>query len=351
MRRHLALLLATLFILLGAFVLPVVYLLWTIQRPELIAETADPETLYAMTIPGVVNEVVKDHGIRALDGTALELNRTEVTRVLMASFSEQDVVHKAEEVMSSIATTMDQAPPDTFQFYINIKDERPVVHDYLKGYFRHKLAARPECTMGRVTGLAWMGLQKLFGKRITEDEQLRRLPRCRGPRQVQDAVMHAVSARLDRGLERAPDSIKVRPSFSPKAHRFVRRSLAVGQAGPWLLPVLPLILGGIILLSRDNRRHCYARIAAPLLITSLILLLVFIPAFVFSPDLDLYSAVFKVKMVELSAGTSLWLRVAFYLVKVMGRHASYNLAMFGGILLALGLVATRMHQRSAVTAN
>ena len=349
MRRHLSLILATLFIVLGAFVLPVVYLLWMVQQPDLVPRTIDPTTLYAMTIPGVVIELEKDHGIRALDGTALELNRDDLTRIITGSFSEQDVIRKAEAVVHTIATTMDQAPPDTFQFYINIKTERPVVQQYLKEYFRHKLAARPECTMGRVTGLAWMGLQKLFGKRISEDEQLRRLPRCRGPREIQAAIMKAVSARLDRSEGKGSDSIKVRPAFNQETHLLVRRSLAIGRAGAWLFPILPLLLGGIVLLSWKDRRHCYARIAAPLLITALILLLIFLPVFFF--DLDLYGAVFKVKMVAVSEGTNSWLQVMFYVVKVMLRRASYNLMVFAGILLLLGLVLTRQHQRCEVPAN
>ncbi|MEP7325477.1 MAG: hypothetical protein ABI836_05970 [Gemmatimonadota bacterium] len=349
MRRHLSLVLATLFIVLGAFVLPVVYLLWMMQQPKLVHRTVDPATLYAMTIPGVVIELEKDHGIRALDGTILELNRADLTRVLRGSFSEKDVINKAEEVIHTIGTTMGQAPPDTFQFYINIKTERPVVQQYLKGYFRRKLAARPECTMGSVTGIAWMGLQKLFGKRISEDEQLRRLPHCRGPREIQDAIMKAVNARLDGGGKPGVDSIKVRPGFNAATHLLVRRTLALGRAGPWLFPIFPLLLCGIIVLSWKDRRHCYARIAAPLLITSLILLVVFIPVYFF--DLDLYGAVFKMKMVALSDSTSLWLQTMFYVVKVMLRRASYDLVIFGGILLLLGLVMTRQHQRCEVPAN
>lgn len=349
MRRHLSLVLATLFIVVGAFVLPVVYLLWMLQQPELVHRTVDPTTLYAMAIPGVVIELEKDKTVRALDGTVLELTRADLTRIITGSFSEDDVMRKAQEVVQTVATTMDRAPPDTFQFYINIKTERPVVQEYLKGYFRHKLAARPECSMGRVTGLAWMGLQKLFGKRISEDEQLRRLPRCRGPREIQDAIMKAVSARLDRSAASGSDSVKVRPHLSPDAHRLVRRTLAVGRAGPWLIPALSLILGGILLLSWKDRRHCYARLAAPLLITSLILLLIFLPVYFF--DLDLYGAVFKVKTVALSEGTNTWLQVLFYAVKVMLRHACYNILVFSGILLGLGLVLTRQHQRCEVPAN
>jgi hypothetical protein len=117
--------------------MPVVYLLWMVQQPELVPRTIDPTTLYAMTIPGVVIELEKDRGIRALDGTALELDRTDLTRIITGSFSEQDVIRKAEAIVHTIGTTMDQAPPDTFQFYINIKTERPVVQQYLKDYFRH----------------------------------------------------------------------------------------------------------------------------------------------------------------------------------------------------------------------
>jgi hypothetical protein len=194
-----------------------------------------------------------------------------------------------------------------------------------------------------------MGLQKLFGKRISEDEQLRRLPRCRGPREIQDAIMKAVSARLDRSAAKGTDSVKVRPHLSPDSHRLVRRILAVGRAGPWLLPTLTVVLGGIFLLSWKDRRHCYARIAAPLLITSLILLLIFLPVYFF--DLDLNGAIFKVKTVTLSEGTNTWLQVLFYATKVMLRWASYNLMVFGGILLALGLVMTRQHRRCEVPAN
>lgn len=350
MRRHLSLVLATLFILVGAFVLPVVYLLWMMQQPEIVSRTIDPATVYAMAIPGVVLELEKDKTVRALDGTALELTRDDLSRIITGSFSEDDVMRKAREVVGAVGTTMDQAPPDTFQFYINIAAERPVVQEYLKEYFRHKLAARPECSMGRVTGLAWMGLQKLFGKHISEDEQLRRLPRCRGPREIQDAIMKAVSARLDRSAASGSDSVKVRPHLSSESHRLVRRILAVGRAGPWLLPTLTIMLAGIFLLSwKDHLRHCYARMAAPLLITSLILLLIFLPIYFF--DLDLNGAIFKVKTVTLSEGTNTWLQVLFYATKVMLRRASYNLMIFGGILLALGLIMTRQHRRCEVPAN
>lgn len=349
MRRHVSLLLAALFILLGAFVFPVIYLLWMIQRPELVSRTVDPDVLYALTVPGVVIELEKDRGLRALDGTVLELDREDISRIVMANFTERQVVKKGEEAVRSVATTLESAPPDTFQFWINLKEERPVVNAYLVKYFRHKLVAQPRCSPGKVLGLAWMGVQKLFGKRMTEDEQLQRLPHCRPPREVQDAVMKAVAARLHKNEVQGPDSIRARPNFSPKAHRAVRRTLDLGREGAGLLPLFPLILVGIFALSWENRRACYARLAAPLLITSMILLLFSIPFFIYSGRVDLYDSFMKVKPVELNESTGQWLRVTAYLVKVMMREASYNLSIIGGIMLALGLVFTQRYQRSKVS--
>lgn len=351
MRRYVALLLATAFILLGAFVFPAVYLLWMIQRPELVARTADPEVLYALTVPGVVIELEKDPGVRALDGTVLELDRRDISRIVTANFNEDDVIRKAQEAIRAVATTMDQAPPDTFQFYLSLKDERPVVNDYLVGYFRHKLKAQPECSLGKVLGLAWMGIQKLFGKRMTQEQQLQRLPHCRPPGEVQDAVMKAVAARLHRNEAQGPDSIRVRPNFSPRAHVAVRRILNVGQAASLLLPVLPILLGGILLLSWENRRNCYARVSAPLIITACILLLFSVPVFIYSRDLDLYEGMLRAHPMTLSESTGQWLRVTFYLVKGMMRQAAYNLSVIAGMMLALGLILLRMHRSCEVTAG
>jgi hypothetical protein len=350
MRRSVALLLATAFILLGAFVFPAVYLLWMIQRPELVARTVDPGILYALTVPGVVIELEKDRGVRALDGTVLELDRKDISRIVTANFTEEDVIRKAQEAIQAVATTMDQAPPDTFQFFLSLKDERPVVNQYLVSYFRHKLRAQPECSMGKVLGLAWMGIQKLFGKRMTEDEQLQRLPHCRPPGEVQNAVMKAVAARLHRSEVQGPDSIRVRPNFSPRAHVAVRRILYVGQAASLLLPILPLLLGGILVLSWENRRNCYARVSAPLIITALILLLISVPVFIYSRDIDLFAGLLKAHPMTLSESTGQWLRVTFYLVKGMMRQAAYNLGIIAGMMLALGLILLRMHRRCEVTA-
>lgn len=349
MRRSVALVLATAFILLGAFVFPAVYLLWMIQRPELVARTADPEVLYALTVPGVVIELEKDRGVRALDGTVLELDRKDISRIVTANFTEEDVIRKAQEAIRAVAATMDQAPPDTFQFFLSLKAERPVVNDYLVSYFRHKLRAQPECSLGKVLGLAWMGVQKLFGKRMTQEEQLRRLPHCRPPVEVQEAVMSAVTARLHQNEVQGPDSIRVRPSFSPEAHRVVRRILSAGQAASLLLPVLPVLLGGILLLSWENRKNSYARVSAPLMITSLILLLISVPVFFYSRDLDLYEGLLKAHPMTLSESTGQWLRVTFYLVNGMLRQAAYNLSIMAGIMLALGLILLRMHRSCEAT--
>lgn len=350
MRRFLALGLATLFILLAVVVAPVVYLLWAIQQPRLVFSEADPALLYALTIPGVVVELEKDRGIRALDGTVLELNRTDLTRILTRNFSEADVVAKGHAALSALAHLPAQAPPDTFQFWLDIGKERETVSGYLPGYFRRKLHSYPSCGLGDVVDMAWTGLKKLLGKDMTQEEQLRQLPVCDPPGPVEKAVLGAVRDRLQTVEARGQDTIRVRPNFSAKAHYRIRLALDLGREGSVFLPILPLLLGGIAVLSYRSRRDCYARLSAALLISALLLLVLTMPLAFFAHDLDLYSMLMAAEGKGISESTGQWLQVVFYLLKVTVRQVSYHIGLAAGVVLLAGLILLRQHRRCAVPA-
>jgi len=339
------LLLGTAFVLLSVVALPILYYLWLIQQPNVVVQAVDPGTLYALVVPGVVGELEKDRSVRALDGTVLELNRGDLTRILTENFSEDDVLRKASEAINSIRTGARTGPRDTFMFWIPIVRERPLLTPYLFKYFHYKLVARPACSPGKVLGIAWTQIQKLFGKRITPEQQLARLPHCRPPKAVQKAVMQAVAMKLQRSETHGADSVRARPNFSPKVHRWIRRSLEIGQTGAAFLLVLPALLAIIITLSWRDRKACYARVAAPLLISAMFLLIINVPLFFYARDLDLLGTVYKIQTTQLSEGTGQWLQVVFYVLKATARVAAANIGLWAGFMLLAGLIMLRQHQR------
>jgi hypothetical protein len=346
MRRYLSLLLATIFVVLAVTAMPVVYYLWELEQPKVIATELDPTTLYALSVPGVIIELEKERDIRALDGTVLELDRSDLNFLLQTSFSEEDVARKALEVHRSIIDHIRTGPRDTFTFTISTSAERPIVQKNLIRLFRRKMVARPECSMGQFLGIAWNGVRKLFGVRPpTEEEQLRKLPHCRPPKMVQDAVMRAVATRLEKARENGSDSVRVIPKFQPEGHRFVRRSLELGQTGSRFLPVFPAILVMIALLSWGDLRACFARLATPVLVTGLVLLLVNAPLYFFGPDFDLFATIQKLDPdFKMSESTAQWLHVVFYVLQAVARVVTRKLALLGSFLVLAGLILVRLHQ-------
>jgi hypothetical protein len=347
LNRVLFLLLASLFVLAGTLALPTIYYLWLLQQTDVVERELEPDMLHALAIPGLIIELEREKGIRSLDSTVLELDRKDLNLLLQTGFSEQDIFRKALEAHRSIVDHARIGPRDTFTFAISISQELPVFHKNLLRILQHKMVALPECSMGEFLGIAWRRMGRLFGaKLLSPEEQLRKLPHCRPPRTVQESVMRAVEARLARSLQNAPDSVHVRPAFGPKAHRFVRRNLALGQAGPWFLPVLPLLLGLIAALSWKDRSACYARLAAPVLITGLVLLFVNVPLFYFYHHLDLFSTVHKIDPdYRMSESTGQWLQVVFYLLREVMKEAARNIAFTSAFFILAGLILVRLHQR------
>jgi hypothetical protein len=344
--RHLSLLLGTAFVLLTVLVLPVLYYLWLIQQTNVVVRAVDPGTLYALVVPGAVHELEKDRSLRALDGTVLALDRGDITRILTTTFSEDDVLRKAAEAIKSVRESARTGSRDTFMFWIPIARERPMLDGYLIKYFHYKLVARPECSMGKFLGIAWTQVQRFFGKHITQDEQLARLPHCRPPKAVQKAVMNAVAVKLQRSETHAADSVLARPNFSPNVHRWIRRSLVTGQTDTRFFFIPLALLAIIIMLSWRDRKACYARVAAPLLISSMLLLIINVPLFFYARDLDLLGTVYKLQTTQLSEGTGQWLQVVFYVLKSVARVAAANLALWAGFMMLAGLIVLRQHQRS-----
>lgn len=347
MRRHLALVLGVAFILLGVAVFPLLYYLNLLQQPRIVDRVLDPEILYALAVPGAIIELEKEKGIRSLDGTVLELDRNDLNFMLQTGFTPDELKRKALEVHQSIVDHARDGTRDTFTFAISIKDELPVFQKNLVRIFRRKMIARPECSMGQFLGIAWRSVGKLLGARApTPEQQLRRLPHCRPPRMVQDGVVQAVEARLQAAQANAPDSIMVRPAFGPKAHRFVTRSLWLGQSATTLVFVLPALLFGIVLLSWRDRAALWARLAAPLIITGLLLLLVNLPLYYFGRDIDLFATIHKVDPAyAMSESTGQWLQVVFYLLREVMSVAARNVALVAAFLILTGLVLVREHQR------
>ncbi|MEO8199638.1 MAG: hypothetical protein ABI679_03860 [Gemmatimonadota bacterium] len=346
MRRTISLLLATLFVVLGVTIFPVVYYLWEIQQPEVIERVLDPTIVYALGIPAVIVELEKEKDIRALDGTVLELDRSDLNFLLQTSFTEVDVERKALEVHKSIVDHVRQGPKDTFSFSISTVAERPIIQKNLVRLYRRKMNARHECSMGQFLGIAWNGVRKLFGvKKPSEEEQLRTLPHCRPPKMVQEAVMSAVAKRLEKAQEHSADSVHVIPKFGRGGHLFVRRSLELGQTGAWFLPVFPILLAIIGIISWRDRRACYARLAAPLLISGLILLLMNATMYYFAPSLDLFATIQKMDPAyRMSESTSQWLRIVFYVVQGVAVLVARKLALLGAFLILAGLVTVRLHR-------
>ncbi len=346
MRRYLSLLLATIFVVLRVVAMPVVYYLWELQQPRVIATELDPTMVYALTIPGIIIELEKEKDIRALDGTVLELNGSDLNFLLQTSFTEEDVARKSLEVHRSIVDHVQQGPRDTFSFSISTAAERPIIQKNLVKLYRRKMLARPECSMGQFLGIAWNGVRKIFGvKAPSEEELLRKLPHCRPPKKVQDAVMAAVVKRLEKARAGGSDSVRVIPKFEPEGHRFVRRSLELGQTGTLFLPIFPTILALIGVLSWRDPRALFARLATPILITGLLLLLINGTLYFFGPDVDFFATIQKLDPdFTMSESTAQWLHVVFYVVQVVSRVVTRKLAMLGSFLILAGLVLVRVHQ-------
>jgi hypothetical protein len=347
MRRHLALILGVAFILFGAFVFPFIYYLSLIQNPRVVDRQLDPEMLYALAVPGVLIEMEKEKGIRSLDGTVLELDRNDLNFLIQTSFTPEDLKRKALVAHHSIVSHARVGPIDTFTFALSIKAELPVFQKNLLRVFRRKMISRPECSMGQFLGIAWRSVGRLFGaKAPTPEDQLRKLPHCRPPEMVQKGVLTAVQARLEAAQANAPDSIHVRPAFGSKAHRFIRRNLALGQNAPRLALVFPVLLLGIGLLSWRERSALWARLAAPFLITGLLLLIINLPLIYFMHDVDLFTTIQKVDPgFTMSESTGQWLQVVFYLLREVMKVTARHIALAAGFLLLAGLVLVRQHQR------
>lgn len=336
------------FVLFGVVAFPYIYYLSLLQNPKIVDRQLDPEMLYALAVPGVLIELEKERGIRSLDGTVLELDRNDLHFLVNTGFSPEDLKRKAMVAHQSIVSHASVGPRDTFTFAISLKDELPVFQKNLLRVFRRKMVARPECSMGQFLGIAWRSVGKLFGaKPPTPEEQLRKLPHCRPPTMVQRGVLTAVQARLEAAQANAPDSIHVRPAFGPKAHRFVRRNLALGQTASRLVYVFPVLLLGIVLLSWRDRPALWARLAAPLLITGLLLLLINLPLIYFVHDLELFTTIQKVDPeYRMSESTGQWLQVVFYLLREVMKVTARHIALASGFLLLAGLLLVRQHQRS-----
>ena len=347
MRRHLALILGVMFILFGALVFPFLYYLFLIQNPRVVDRQLEPEMLYALAVPGVLIELEKEKGIRSLDGTVLELDRTDLNFMIQTGFTPEDLKRKALVAHQSIVSNARVGPRDTFTFALSLKDDLPVFQKNLLRVFRRKMIARPECSMGQFLGIAWRSVGKLFGARApTPEDQLRKLPHCRPPVMVQKGVLTAVQARLEAAQANAPDSIYVRPSFGPKAHRFIRRSLALGQEAPRLALVLPVLLLGIGLLSWRERSALWARLGTPLLVTGLVLLLINLPLIYFMHDVDLFTTIHKVDPeFTMSESTGQWLQVVFYLLREVMKVTARHIALAAAFLILAGLVMVRQHQQ------
>ena len=350
MRRHLALVLGVTFIVLAVAGFPFLYYLNLLQQPRIVDRVMDPEILYALAVPGAIVELEKEKGIRSLDGTVLELDRNDLNFMLQTGFSPEELKRKALEVHRSIVDHSRTGARDTFSFTISIKDELPVFQKNLLRIFRRKMIARPECSMGQFLGIAWRSVGKLLGARApTPEQQLRRLPHCRPPGMVQDAVVQAVQARLQAAQANASDSIVVRPAFGPRAHRFVQRSLALGQSATGFVFVLPALLLGIVLLSWRDRAALWARLAAPLIIAGLLLLLINLPLYYFGRDINLFATIQKVDPgYTMSESTGQWLQVVFYLLREVMSVAARNVALVAGFSILAGLVLVREHQRCRI---
>ncbi len=347
MKRHLALLLAVAFVLVGVAGFPFVYYLYLLQQTEVVDQVLDPEMLYALAVPGIIVELEKERGIRSLDGTVLELDRGDLNFLLQTSFTPDALKRKSLEVHRSIVANGRNGPPGVFTFAISTEQEFPLFQKNLLRIFRRKMVSRPECSMGQFLGIAWRSVGKMFGARApTPEQQLRKLPHCRPPRMVQEGVLQAVQARLTAAQANSPDSVQVRPAFGPRAHRFVRQSLAFGQDGARLALIFPGLLLGIALLSRNNRAALYARLGAPLLITGAFLLLINLPLFYYWQHIDLFTTIAKVDPgYQMSESTGQWLQVVFYLLREVMVLAARNVAFMAAGLILAGLVLVRQHQR------
>lgn len=347
MRRHLALAFAVVFVLFGVVVFPFIYYLSLLQEPAVVERQLDPEMLYALAVPGILVEMEKEKGIRSLDGTVLQLDKSDLNFLVQTGFTPADLKSKALVAHQSIVAHARVGPRDTFTFAISLKDELPVFQKNLIRIFRRKMVNRPECSMGQFLGIAWRSMGRVFGaKPPSPEQQLRKLPHCRPPAMVQEGVLSAVRTRLENAQANAPDSIHVRPAFGPRAHRFVRRSLELGQTASRLIYVFPVLLLGIVLLSWRDRAALWARVAAPLLITGMLLLLINLPLFYFWHHIDLFTTIQKVDPdFTMSESTGQWLQVVFYLLRQVMKVTARHIALVAAFLILAGLVMVRQHQR------
>lgn len=353
MKRHVALLFGVVFVVFGVVVFPYLYYLSLLQKPKVVDRQLEPEMLYALAVPGILIEMEKEKGIRSLDGTVLALDRTDLNFLIQTGFTPEDLKKKALVAHQSIIDHARVGPRDTFSFAISLKDEVPVFQKNLLRVFRRKMVNRPECSMGQFLGIAWRSMGKLLGaKPPSPEDQLRKLPHCRPPAMVQQGVLTAVRTRLENAQANAPDSIIVRPAFGPRAHRFVRQSLALGQTATRLSLIFPVLLVGIVLLSLGEPAALWARLAAPLIVTGLLLLLINLPLIYFMHDLDLYRTIHKVDPdFKMSESTGQWLQVVFYLLREVMKVTARHIALAAGFLMLAGLVLVRQHQRSRLRAT
>lgn len=344
MKRPLSLALATFVVLACALLIPAAYFLQLLQQPELVDSHLDPEYLYAAGIPAVVLEIQKEPTIKELRGTVLELTERDLTRLLQTSFTPEEVAAKAHEVHQNIVAHVPRAPVDSFEFYVSLKKERPVVARHAKRYIAAKLKSRPGCSVGQFAGIAWMGIKKLFSK-VSEKDQLKSLPKCEPPGFVEKSILKKVNQKLDHMVATGKDSIPVHPHFSADAHHHIQQALFLGREFPLVCAILLAALAGLFFLQGSDRAAGLAWAGTPLVLGGAFLAITGTVFSLTGSSIDPNPLLRQIQGSPMSESTGQWLNVVAYLLRVTLRLASYHLLLGGAGALLLGLILVRQSQR------
>ncbi len=345
MKRPLSLALATFVVLACVLLIPMAWFLQLLQQPGLVDGHLDPEYLYAAGIPAVVLELQKDPVIRELRGTVLELTERDLTRLLQTSFTPEDVAAKAHQVHQDIVAHVPRSPVDSFQFFVSLKQERPVVVGHAKTLIAAKLRSRPECDLGQFAGIAWMGIKELFTD-IPERKKLHDLPKCRPPGFVQKSILESVDRKLDHMVATGKDSIPVRPRFSADAHRGIQEALFLGREFPLCCALVLAALAGLFALHREEGAAGLGWVGGPLVLAGGVLAVVAGSVWLTGRGLDPNALLRQIHGPPISESTGQWLTVVAYLLQVTLRLASYHLLLGGTMALLAGLLLVRQSRRA-----
>ena len=226
--------------------------------------------LYEQTIRWTRRRILREDFVRSLEGTALQLDATDIDSALKSTFPEEWFLGQINRMHRDAVGVLSSGTAPERPIGLDLSNKRELLLKHLIGIFERKLAELPACDAGDALKFAATSFDV---KSIN----------CRPPEKIMERLRTHLQKSIEPVTAVMPSTLNF-PGFYPESMKSmvmteIRKAYSILTGISTVIYLgLGLLLVLIFYVNRSNRSQALFRTGLPLLIAGILLFLLFFPA-------------------------------------------------------------------------